>query len=65
MAECIGEIKERIRDDLKGKFDSYRSTIKTLESVIDTNSKLIKDLTEAVHDKNIVNQALNNEDKLK
>jgi hypothetical protein len=65
MAECIGEIKERIREDIKSKFDSFKSTIKSLEGVIDTNSKLIKDLTEAVSDKNIQNQALINEDKLK
>ena len=65
MAECIGEIKERIRDDIKSKFDSFKSTIKALEGVIDTNSKLIKDLTEAVADKNIQNQSLLNEDKLK
>jgi hypothetical protein len=65
MAECIGEIKERIREDIKSKFDSFKSTIKSLEGVIDTNSKLIKDLTEAISDRNIQNQALINEDKLK
>ncbi len=53
MAETIGHIKERIREDLSFKFNSFKSTIKSLESVIDTNSKLIKDLTEAIQDKNI------------
>ncbi len=53
MAECIGEIKDRIREDIKSKFDSFKSTIKSLEGVIDTNSKLIKDLTEVVADRNI------------
>ena len=53
MAECIGDIKERIREDIKNKFDSFKSIIKSLEGVIDTNSKLIKDLTESVADKNI------------
>ncbi len=65
MAECIGEIKERIREDIKSKFDSFKSNIKSLEGVIDTNSKLIKDLTEAISDRNIQNQALINEDKVK
>ena len=53
MAECIGEIKERIREDIKSRFESLKSTIKSLQGVIDTNSKLIKDLTEAVAEKNI------------
>ncbi len=53
MAECIGEIKERIREDIKSRFESFKSNIKSLQGVIDTNSKLIKDLTEAVAEKNI------------
>lgn len=48
MAEVIGSVKDRIREDMKHKFDMFQSTINTLQSVIDTNSKLIKDLTEAI-----------------
>jgi len=48
MAETIGQVKDKIMEDLKFKFETFKSSIKTLENVIDTNSKLIKDLTEAV-----------------
>jgi hypothetical protein len=48
MAETIGQVKAKIMEDVKFKFETFKSTIKTLENVIDTNSKLIKDLTEAV-----------------
>ena len=65
MAETIGQVKAKIMEDVKFKFETFKSTIKTLENVIDTNSKLIKDLTEAVQDKNLQNQVLLNEDKVK
>jgi chaperonin cofactor prefoldin len=55
MAETIGQVKGKIMEDVKFKFETFKSTIKTLENVIDTNSKLIKDLTEAVYDKNLQN----------
>jgi len=48
MAETIGQVKDKIMEDVKFKFETFKSTIKTLENVIDTNSKLIKDLTESV-----------------
>ncbi len=46
-------------------FQNLRSHIKTLEGVIETNAKLIKDLTESIQEKNIVNTSLVNEDKIK
>ena len=48
MAEVIGSVKKKIRDDLNHKFETFKSKIKSLESMIDTNSKLIKDLTETI-----------------
>ena len=45
MAEVIGSVKEKIREDLEHKFMNFRTSIKTLENVIQTNSKLIRDLT--------------------
>ena len=48
MAEVIGSVKDKIREDINSRFMSFKSTIKTLEGVIDTNSKLIKDLTETI-----------------
>lgn len=65
MAEVIGSVKEKIREDLEHKFMNFRTSIKTLENVIQTNSKLIRDLTEAIQEKNIQNTALMNEDKVK
>ena len=65
MAETIGQVKDKIMEDVKFKFETFKSTIKTLENVIDTNSKLIKDLTESVQDKNLQNQVLLNEEKVK
>lgn len=55
MAETIGQVKAKIMEDVKFKFETFKSSIKTLENVIDTNSKLTKDLTEAVQDKNLQN----------
>lgn len=46
-------------------FESYKGKIRSLEGVIDTNSKLIKDLSEAVQERNTQNQALTNEDRAK
>ncbi|CDW81066.1 UNKNOWN [Stylonychia lemnae] len=65
MASVIGSVKEKIREDLNHKFKNLQSHIKSLENVIDTNSKLIKDLTESIQEKNIENQSLKNEDKIK
>ena len=65
MAETIGQVKAKIMEDVKFKFETFKSTITTLESVIDTNSKLIKDLTDSLQDKNLHHQVLLNEDKLK
>ena len=48
LAEAIGHVKDKIRADLSHKFENFRSTIKSLEGIIDTNSKLIKDLTETI-----------------
>ena len=48
MADVIGSVKAKIMEDVKFKYETFKSTIKTLENVIDTNSKLIKDLTESV-----------------
>jgi hypothetical protein len=48
MAETIGLVKAKIMEDVKFKFETFKSTIMTLEGVIDTNSKLIKDLTENI-----------------
>jgi len=65
LAETIGQVKEKIAKDLEHKFNNFKSTIRSLEGVIDTNSKLIKDLTEAIQEKNLLNQSLVNEDKVK
>ena len=48
MAEVIGTVKDKIRDDLSHKFTSFKTRITYLEGVIDTNSKLIKDLSESI-----------------
>ena len=55
MAEAIGSIKQRIKEDLGQRFENFKNHISTLENVIDTNSKLIKDMTEAIQEKNIHN----------
>jgi hypothetical protein len=64
MAESIGEVKRKIGEDLSHSFETYRSKIMSLEGVIDTNSKLIRDLTESIQEKNILNQSLTNEDRI-
>ena len=48
LAEVIGSIKNRIKEDLQHKFESFRSHIAALEDVIDKNSKVIKDMSEAI-----------------
>lgn len=48
MAEAIGAVKSKIKEDLSHKFENLRTHIKSLEGVIDTNTKLIKDMTESV-----------------
>eukprot|EP00347_Sterkiella_histriomuscorum_P009187 403342191 len=65
LAEVIGSVKDKIRDDLNHKFVNLQTHIKSLEGVIDTNSKLIKDLSEAIQERNLENTSLKNEDKLK
>lgn len=65
MAEAIGTVKDKIREDLNHTFQNLQTHIKSLESVIDTNSKLIKDLSESIQERNLENQSLKNEDKIK
>lgn len=64
LVESIGSIKLKLQEDLSHRFKNYKSHINDLEVVIDRNTKLIKDLTETIHDKNIENQSLMNEEKI-
>ena len=61
----IGSVKDKIREDVHNKFEAFKSKIDSLHGVIDSNSKLIKDLTETIQEKNVLNNALANEDKVK
>ena len=65
LIEIVGQVKGKINEDMSQKFLNFKSHIKDLENVIDRNSKLIRDLTESIQDKNIENQALINEDKIR
>lgn len=47
------------------KFTHFRTHIQDLQKVIDTNAKLIKDLTETIQERNLENMTLKNEDKVK
>ena len=58
-------MKAKISEDLSHKFENFKSHIKALEGVNETNSKLIRDLTESVQERNLENTALKSEDKLK
>ncbi len=55
MAETIGIIKDKIKEDMNHRFNNLKSHIESLESVIDKNSKLIKDLSESISERNIEN----------
>jgi len=65
MAKILGDMKEKLNTDMEAKFTKYSTHIKDLERVIGQNTKLIKDLTESIQQKNTEMTALFNEDKLK
>jgi hypothetical protein len=44
----MGSIKKKLGDDMTEKFQNFKAHISDLESAIDMNSKLIKDLTESI-----------------
>ena len=48
IVSVIGAVKDKLRDDLEHKYKSFRSHIESLESAIDKNTKLIKDLSESI-----------------